>query len=206
MSEVSESTFVSARASECVAPVDSDNNCRSSSSNKPTNRIHDDGVHMDGREHVVGSPLSKGSNLETLPTLQTVAGQKAGRIGIRSRGKILLLDPHEVISVEAQGNYVLLRRRTDSHMLRESISVVAEKLKPYGLVQIHRSVLVNKWHIVEIRSLPTGEYRLRLKGEREYTVTRTYKRTLRDFADTWIGLDAFAHGMSVSQKAGVSRA
>ena len=52
---------------------------------------------------------------------------------------------------------------------------MAEKLKHYCFIRIHRSVVVNISAVEEIRPLPTGEYRLRVKGGKEYLVTRTYK-------------------------------
>jgi two-component system LytT family response regulator len=64
---------------------------------------------------------------------------------------------------------------------------MAEKLKPYGFIRIHRSVLVNILAVAEIQPLPTGEYRLRVKGGKEYLVTRTYKHNLGDLAQLWIG-------------------
>jgi two-component system LytT family response regulator len=91
-----------------------------------------------------------------------------------------------VLVVQAEGNYVLLERETGSHLLRESISVMAKKLKPYGFLQIHRSVLVNASFVEEIQPQATGEYGLRLKGGKQYTVTRTYKANLNGLASTWI--------------------
>jgi two-component system LytT family response regulator len=64
---------------------------------------------------------------------------------------------------------------------------MAEKLKPYGFIRIHRSVIVNISAVEEIQPLPTGEYRLRVIGGNEYLVTRTYKRNLRDLAQLWVG-------------------
>ena len=64
---------------------------------------------------------------------------------------------------------------------------MAEKLKPYGFVRIHRSVIVSISAVDEIRPLSTGEYRLRLRGGKEYLVTRTYKDNLRDLAQLWVG-------------------
>jgi DNA-binding LytR/AlgR family response regulator len=49
--------------------------------------------------------------------------------------------------------------------------------------RIHRSVVVNISAVEEIQPLPTGEYRLRVKGGKGYLVTRTYKHNLRDLAD-----------------------
>lgn len=120
------------------------------------------------------------------PGFRNPLDRENARIALRSRGKILLLDPREIIAVEAQGNYVMLRRQNDSLLLRESISLIAEKLRKYGLLRIHRSVLVNKFHVEEVRRWPTGEYGLRLKDGKEYTLTRTYKAVMEHFADLWL--------------------
>src|ERR1035438_5187763 len=60
--------------------------------------------------------------------------------------------------VQAEGNCVSLQRESDSYLLRESISVVAEKLKPYGFIRIHRSTLVNTSFVEELAMLSTGKY------------------------------------------------
>jgi DNA-binding LytR/AlgR family response regulator len=64
---------------------------------------------------------------------------------------------------------------------------VAEKLKPYGFIRIHRSVLVNTSFVEEIQPCLTGSCGLRITGGREYTVTRTYRKNLRSLAEFWIG-------------------
>jgi DNA-binding LytR/AlgR family response regulator len=113
------------------------------------------------------------------------------KIAIKTKGKILLIHPGEILAVEAEGNYVLLRRLTDSYLLRESISTMAEKLQPYGFIRIHRSVLVNASAVDELQPGANGEYVLRLPGGREYVVSRTYKNNLKSLAHSWIGTDTF---------------
>jgi two-component system LytT family response regulator len=122
-----------------------------------------------------------------LPVLQ----HKSFKIAIKSNGRILFIDPHELVVVQAEGNYVLLQQQTGSYLLRESISTIAEKLKPYGFVRIHRSVLVNASFVQEIRPCATGEYELRVRGGKEYTVTRTYKKNLKALARFWMGTGNF---------------
>src|SRR5262249_51866511 len=104
--------------------------------------------------------------------------------------RILFIDPCEVVAVQAEGNYVLLQRQAGSYLLRESLSAIAEKLKPYGFIRIHRSVLVNSSFVDEIQPYVTGEYGLRVKGGKEYTVTRTYKKNLKALAELWIASDS----------------
>ena len=124
-----------------------------------------------------------------LRQLEVIAKRQPARIAFKAKGRILFLDLAEIVAVQAEGNYVSLRHRPDPYLLRESLSSMAEKLKPYGFIRIHRSVVVNISAVEEIRSLPTGEYRLRVKGGKEYLVTRTYKDNLRDLAQLWVGSD-----------------
>jgi DNA-binding LytR/AlgR family response regulator len=109
------------------------------------------------------------------------------RVAFKAKGSILLLDLADIMAVQAEGNYVSLRRRTSPYWGHESLSSMAEKLKPYGFIRIHRSVVVNISAVEEIQPLPTGGYRLRIKGGKEYMVTRTYKHNLRDLAQLWVG-------------------
>jgi two-component system LytT family response regulator len=129
--------------------------------------------------------------IEVLPQLQKLSRSQYPRVAIKTKGRILFINPGDVVTVQAEGNYVLLQRESGSYLLRESISEVAEKLKPYGFIRIHRSVLVNTSYVEEIKAYVTGEYGLRVKGGREYTVTRTYKKNLKSLAEFWIGGGTF---------------
>ncbi len=128
---------------------------------------------------------------ETLLRMQAIAKSQSPRVAIKVRGKILFINLGDVVSVQAKGKYVWLRRNASSYLLRESISVVAERLETHGFIRIHRSVLVNSSFVEEIGPLSTGEYCLRVEGGKEYTVTRTYKKNLKSLAEFWIGTGAF---------------
>jgi len=125
--------------------------------------------------------------IEALPQLQKLSRPQYPRMAIKIKGRILFINPIEVVAVQAEGNYVLLRREADSYLLRESISVVAEKLKPYGFIRIHRSALVNTSFVVEIKQYSTGKYGLRLEGGKEYAVARGYKKNLKSLTEFQIG-------------------
>lgn len=136
----------------------------------------------------LAQPAPPGAKPSETPTeLRELVRRPSIRLAIRVKSRILFIDSGDVIAVLAQGNYVMLQRAETSHLLRESISVVAEKLAPCGFIQIHRSMLVNSSLVEELQPCETGEYRLRMKDGREYTVTRTYKKNLNALADSWIG-------------------
>ena len=140
-------------------------------------------------------PLPPGTRIDVtkligaLQQLEVLARRQSPRIAFKANGRIVFMDLAEIVAVQAEGNYVSLRHQPSTYLLRGSISSIAEKLKPYGFIRIHRSVVVNTSAVEEIQSLPTGEYRLRVKGGKEYMVTRTYKDNLRDLAQLWVGTE-----------------
>jgi len=129
--------------------------------------------------------------IETLPQLQKVSRPGPPMIAIKAKGRILFINPGDVVAVQAEGNYVSLQRESDSYLLRESISVVAEKLRPYGFIRVHRSALVNTSFVVEIKPYSTGRYGLRVKGGKEYAITRGYKKNLKSLTEFRIGSGVF---------------
>src|SRR5260370_36058409 len=101
--------------------------------------------------------------VKILPQLEELLS-KSAKIAIKTKGRILFVDPAAVVIIEAQGNYVLLQRASESYLLRESISTMAEKLKPYGFIKIHRSELGNGSFVEDNQPWTTREYVLRIKG------------------------------------------
>lgn len=129
--------------------------------------------------------------IRALQQLEGIAKRQAPRIACKAKGKILFFDLAEIVAVQAEGNYVSLRHRPNPYLVRESLASMAEKLRPYGFIRIHRSVVVNISAVEEIQPLTTGEYRLRVKGGKNYLVTRPYKDNLRDLAQLWVGSERF---------------
>ena len=135
--------------------------------------------------------VDAGNLIRALQQLEVIAKRQGPRIAFKAKGRILFVDLAEIVAVQAEGNYVSLRHRPHPYLLRESLSSIAEKFRPYGFIRIHRSVVVNISAVEEIQPLPTGEYRLRVKGGKNYLVTRPYKDNLRDLAQLWVGSERF---------------
>jgi two-component system, LytTR family, response regulator len=129
--------------------------------------------------------------IDALPQLQKPSSPGHPMIAIKAKGRILFIDPRDVVAVQAEGNYVWLQRESDSYLLRESISRVAEKLKPYGFIRIHRSALVNTTFVLEIKPYSRRKCGLRVKGGKEYAVTSAYKKNLKPLTEFRIGNGAF---------------
>lgn len=137
----------------------------------------------------IGNPTSP--NAQDAPLRFDHNPRQPVRIAIKSKGKILLINPADILAVEAEGNYVSLLQASGSHLLRESISSMAEKLSCFGFVRIHRSVIVNAACVEVITPGSAGDYILHIAGGKQYVVSRTYRHNLKLLAHSWIGLDSF---------------
>lgn len=129
---------------------------------------------------------------QVLPPPQMIVSPQFYRIAIKANGTILFIDARDIIAIEVKGNYLSLLHTSGSYILHESITMAEQKLKLHGFVRVHRSVLVNAAFVEELRSWSTGKYLIRVKGGKEYKVTRTYKTNLQFLAGSWIGTDGFA--------------
>ena len=131
------------------------------------------------------------ASADGLDPFTALVRRQSARIAIKSEGKFLFVFLADIAAIEAKGNYILLHHTSSSHFLRESISMMEHRFSPYGFVRIHRSALVNAALVEEIQPCSTGEYVLRVRGGREYSVTRTYKQNLHHLAACWLGSDGF---------------
>jgi len=114
---------------------------------------------------------------------------EVARIAIKAKGRVLFVDPIDVVVARAQGNYIALVHKSGSYLVRESMATAEQKLTPLGFVRIHRSILVNTTLVKDLRRDNTGTYVLRTTDGREHPVGRTYKDNLKVIARSWLGVE-----------------
>lgn len=114
---------------------------------------------------------------------------EVARIAIKANGRVLFVDPIDVVAAKAQGNYVALVHKFGCYLVRETMATVEQKLTPLGFVRIHRSILVNTTLVKDLRRDNTGTYVLRTTDGREHRVGRAYKDNLKVIARSWLGVE-----------------
>jgi two-component system LytT family response regulator len=101
------------------------------------------------------------------------------RIIHRSRGRILFLKVSEVLWIGAEENYVRISTARESHLLRETISSMEERLDPAVFVRIHRSAIVNLRYVKEVRSQTQGDFVVVLANGQRVAMSRGCYSRLR---------------------------
>ena len=101
------------------------------------------------------------------------------RLAVKTNGRIVFLRLTDLDMVEAADNYVKLYAGKETHLLRETLGTLEDKLPPGRFVRISRSAIVNVESVKELHPLFHGEYSVALKNGSRATLTRGYREQLR---------------------------
>ena len=133
------------------------------------------------REHIEGR--SDGELERRL--LELVHGLKPAahpleRFVVKASGRVFFVRASEIEWIEAAGNYVKLHVGAESHLFRETMNAVEEKLDPDLFYRIHRSHIVNIERVRELQPSFNGEYLVCLKSGARLTLSRGYREKLQE--------------------------
>jgi two-component system LytT family response regulator len=97
------------------------------------------------------------------------------RIVFKSRGRILFLPVSEIRWIGAEENYVRLCTERETHLLRETMAHIEERLDPQMFLRVHRSFIVNLQYVKEVRSEHDGESSVIMLDGQKVAMSRSYK-------------------------------
>jgi two-component system, LytTR family, response regulator len=108
------------------------------------------------------------------------AGRYTTRIVFKSRGRIVFLPVSDIRWISAEENYVRINTQTETHLLRETMARLEEKLDPEMFLRVHRSSIVNLQHVKEVRTEADGEYTVILVNGEKLTMSRGYRSRINE--------------------------
>jgi len=104
--------------------------------------------------------------------------QSPDRIVVKADGEIVCLRPAEIDWAEAAGNYVCLHVGNVTHILRETISALEQRLGARQFLRVHRSTLVNVDRIKTLKPSLYGDYSILLRDGTKLTLSRGFRETV----------------------------
>lgn len=102
------------------------------------------------------------------------------RIVFKSRGRILFLPVSDIRWIGAEGNYVRLSTATETHLLRETMCHLQERLDPRGFLRVHRSFIVNLKYVKEVRREANGDSVVIMDSGQRVALGRSYRAALNE--------------------------
>ncbi|PAJ76075.1 LytTR family transcriptional regulator [Pseudoalteromonas sp. NBT06-2] len=101
-------------------------------------------------------------------------------IVVKDTGKIRIIDTDDILWVGSAGNYVELHLSNEQRPIlhRETLGSMLDKLASHGFIRIHRSALVKKHSITELKPTDNGDYLVTLKNGELLNLSRRYKQNM----------------------------
>lgn len=96
------------------------------------------------------------------------------RMVFKSRGRILFLPVSDIRWIAAEENYVRICTGTETHLLRETMARIEERLDPRMFLRVHRSAIVNLQYVKEVRTNQQSEFTVILVNGQKVSMSRSY--------------------------------
>ncbi len=109
---------------------------------------------------------------------QVVPTRAIERLPVRSQGRIDLVEVSSVDWIEAANNYAILHCGRRTHILRDTLSRLEQRLDAARFVRIHRSTIVRIDRIVRLDVAMRGDYDVTLNDGTHLTLSRTHRARL----------------------------
>lgn len=101
------------------------------------------------------------------------------RIVIKETGRVYFVRVEELDWIEASGSYAELHAGAKTHLLRESLNSLEQRLDPQRFLRIHRSTIVNLDRVQELQPYFRGEYVVLLRDGTRLKLSRTHRDKLQ---------------------------
>jgi two-component system LytT family response regulator len=137
-------------------------------------------VHRARQVQATGSRIQMADRI--LRMLEESSPKCVSRFPVRVGSRIQIVLTDDIEWIAAAGDYAELHVGGRSHLLRESMNSLEEKLDPELFLRIHRSRIVRAGCIRELRNIDNREYLVKLSDGSEHRSSRTFA----DRLDHWL--------------------
>ena len=105
----------------------------------------------------------------------------AERISFKDGSKVVVLNADDIEWIDAAGDYMCIHAGGKTHIIRETMKTLQQRLDPARFQRVHRSAIVNVAKVKELHPHPNGEYFLILENGNELKLSRSYKDVVARF-------------------------
>ncbi len=108
--------------------------------------------------------------------------KKMTSITVKKGDKLLFIKLDEVTHFEADEKYVTVYTNKENHLVEQSLSQLEMKL-PKDFIRVHRSVILNKNHVIEVQKYFNSRFVITLNNIGKTTVTsgRSYNAQIKEW-------------------------
>jgi len=106
-------------------------------------------------------------------------GLPARRFFVKHKGRLVAVDVHAIVRLDADGDYVRIRTADRDFLVHERLKELHGRLDEAEFVRVHRSHVVNVKHIRTLTAAGGGRLTLHFVDGSTLTASRRYSANLR---------------------------
>ncbi len=121
-----------------------------------------------------------GKRIETM--LAKPPARHAERVAVKVDGRLIFIDPDEIVWIEAANNYATLHLAgTRRLLIRETLSSLEKRLGLSRFARVNRSALVHVDQVAEMQPSKFGDYRVLLRNGASMALSRSLRGQFERF-------------------------
>ena len=104
---------------------------------------------------------------------------------VKEVNKITLIEFNEIVDFSATNNYVFLTDINGNDYLVDTNLATLEQKLPDNFIRVHKSTIINRKMITEVKKLDNGRYDLVMKCEKERVIScsKSYNEKIKSIID-----------------------
>ncbi|MDC6366689.1 MULTISPECIES: LytR/AlgR family response regulator transcription factor [Flavobacteriaceae] len=110
-------------------------------------------------------------------------GSQDFQFEIKKNGRVLTVPTEDIVSIHADGNYLVLKTVDQKFLYRSTMQKVDAELSNTSFVRVHRSIMVNKKFVDRVAYKGNSEYKILLKTKDFLMSGRSYKKNVISLLD-----------------------
>jgi two-component system LytT family response regulator len=107
--------------------------------------------------------------------------RRDARLAIKTDGRVLFLRTQDIDWIEAVDNHAKLHVGRETHIVRDTLTRLEQRLPSGRFLRIHRSTIVNVERVRELQPWFQGDYVVILNDGTRLTSGRSYRQKLQHF-------------------------
>ena len=131
--------------------------------------------------------LATGGTESPQQTTRAYTSEPIRRFAVRRGSSVTFVNVADVDWIEGLGDYAGLHVGQRTHLIRESLTTLAQGLDQGEFLRVHRSTIVRVDRVVRIEPLANRDYLLTLQNQSRVRSSRTYSKAIRDLMHRGLG-------------------
>ena len=102
------------------------------------------------------------------------------RLLVKDGDQLVIIEPEEIIRIEAQDDYCLLHTRKGKFLVSKTMQQLENRFSDFSFCRVHRSTMVNLNFVKEIQPWSSGRYLLIMKNGDKVESSKSGARAIKE--------------------------